>query len=44
MCGHFDLFDLASHHDTNLVTKDCQEKRNILRNIMTDYGFNFLQE
>lgn len=44
MCGHFDLFDLASHHDTNLITFECSQKRNLLRDIMKKNGFKHLQE
>lgn len=43
MCGHFDLFDLASHHDSKLINEECMQKRNMLRDIMVKNGFRFLQ-
>lgn len=39
MCSHFDYFGLSSHHDTDLVTADCLEKRNLLRSLMIAQGF-----
>ncbi len=36
----FDLFDLASHYENSLITKEQQEKRTYLKNIMNSCGFN----
>lgn len=44
MCGHFDLFDESSHHDTPLVSQDCLARRNLLRAVMRANGFRMLQE
>lgn len=35
----FDLFDIASHHDSNLVSEDASHNRNYLRARMQQYGF-----
>jgi len=44
MGGHFDLFDLASHHDTMLVDANCTELRNLLRSVMGKWNFRPLKE
>lgn len=40
----FDLFDVASHYENNLITKEQQEKRFYLKNIMDSCGFNNYKE
>ena len=44
MCCHFDYIGECSHHDTNLVSQDCLEKRNILRQMMEKHNFRALHE
>jgi zinc D-Ala-D-Ala dipeptidase len=39
MFSSFDLFDEASHHDTNLIPKEFLDRRNYLREKMKKYGF-----
>ncbi|MBP7190069.1 MAG: hypothetical protein KA998_02340 [Rickettsiaceae bacterium] len=36
---HFDFFDLASWHDSDLITKEQLAWRNFLRKKMEQYGF-----
>lgn len=43
MCGHFDLFDNASHHDTDLIDSNCSDRRNLLRNVMQKWNFRPLK-
>ncbi|MDP5110098.1 MAG: M15 family metallopeptidase [Rickettsiaceae bacterium] len=40
----FDLFDKASHHDTNLVSAEAVSLRNYLREKMLKFGFKELKE
>lgn len=40
----FDLFDLASHYENSLISKEQQEKRTYLKNIMDSCGFNNYKE
>lgn len=42
MGGHFDLFDLSSHHDTLLVDEESLARRNLLREVMGKNGFRWL--
>ncbi len=35
----FDFMDDASHHDSPLVSRECTERRNLLREIMVKSGF-----
>ena len=44
MCSHFDFMQECSHHDTNLVSKNCLDKRNFLRQMMEKHGFRALHE
>ena len=44
MCSHFDFIGLSSHHDTDLVSQDCLDKRNLLRMVMERHGFRALYE
>lgn len=44
MCGHFDLLDEASHHDTSLVDAECLSSRDLLRRVMGKSGFRPLHE
>lgn len=44
MCSHFDFVGESSHHDTNLVSQECLEKRNLLRQVMVNHGFRPLPE
>lgn len=44
MGSSFDLFDVASHHDTKMVGKEALDMRNFLREIMKKYGFKEYQE
>jgi D-alanyl-D-alanine dipeptidase len=39
MGSHFDLFDPASYHDTDLISKTHSDNRNYLKNIMVANGF-----
>lgn len=39
MGSFFDLFDIASHHDSSLVTEDQLKWRNFLREKMRSFGF-----
>ncbi len=39
MEGHFDLFDLSSHHDSRLVSPEALERRNFLKEKMLKRGF-----
>jgi D-alanyl-D-alanine dipeptidase len=39
MGSSFDLFHEVSHHDSTLVSGECNEKRNFLRKVMIYYGF-----
>lgn len=39
MGSFFDLFDIASNHDSNLITEDQLKWRNFLRKKMNAYGF-----
>ena len=39
MGSSFDLFDLASHSQTNLIEKKFQDRRNYLKSIMEQHGF-----
>ncbi|WGL58993.1 M15 family metallopeptidase [Pigmentibacter sp. JX0631] len=40
----FDLFDLASHYENDLISKEQQEKRLYLKNVMDSCGFNNYKE
>lgn len=44
MGSHFDFFGPSSYQDTDLVSKECLEKRNLLRKTMLDNGFRQLHE
>lgn len=44
MGAHFDLFDVASHHDSMLVDEESNRNRNLLRDVMNKHGFDYLQE
>jgi len=39
MGGHFDLLDESSWHDSNLVSKEQNAMRNLLRSVMEKHGF-----
>lgn len=39
MGASFDFFHIVSNHDTNLITKKQEERRNFLRNLMKKHGF-----
>jgi len=39
MGSHFDLFDLASYHDTDLISKAHSDNRNYLKRVMIENGF-----
>lgn len=39
MGSHFDLFDIASHHDSKIITETQLKWRNFLRHKMHKYGF-----
>lgn len=39
MGSSFDLFHEVSHHDSTLVSDQCNEKRNFLRKVMMSHGF-----
>ena len=43
MGGHFDLFDLLSHHDSAMITAEQLKWRNFLRSKMQKYGFRAVQ-
>ena len=43
-CTHFHFFGTASHHDTDVVSQACLERRNFLRQVMERYGFRYLDE
>ncbi|MDR0296856.1 MAG: M15 family metallopeptidase [Rickettsia sp.] len=40
MGSSFDLFDVASHHDSNVITPEYLAQRGYLRAIMKKHGFN----
>jgi len=44
MCSHFDFMGESSHHDTNLVSQECLDRRNLLRKVMEKHGFKALKE
>lgn len=44
MGASFDLFHEISHHGTNLITKEQEQMRNLLKDTMKKYGFNEYQE
>lgn len=44
MGSSFDLFDLLSHHDCQLISKEHLERRNFLRSIMKKHGFKEYKE
>jgi D-alanyl-D-alanine dipeptidase len=43
MGSHFDLFDIASHHDSKIITNPQLAWRNFLRNKMHKHGFRSAQ-
>jgi len=44
MGSHFDLLDEASWHDSNLVTQEQSQMRNLLRSQMQKHGFKMYQK
>ena len=44
MGSSFDLFDVASHFENNLVTEEFKKLRTYLKNVMEKYGFKNLAE
>lgn len=44
MGSSFDLFDLASHHENNLIANEFKKRRDYLKEKMTQNGFKTIEE
>lgn len=44
MGSSFDMFDDVSHSDSKLISQECQQRRDYLKKVMQDCGFNNIKE